>query len=226
MSLATDGTGPATGSSVCPPQTKKACSQDWSQVPVLALSLWFRGSSHKLKHENRKKRPCQMWQKHCPCKVYNVATHKLDICILLAHCLLLLLRHWNNPQLTCRHADNKDVFLSVKMTEDPSKLNHQKFIRNTYFKMQTKAFQQNRRGCKDVLFFSPHLYNTIFELPLYAVSYTCHRLINSHCCVCGLVTAKQSESHLCTLTGVAVSLFATQLFHSEGASSGPPRHVL
>ncbi len=48
------------------------------------------------------------------------------------------------------------------------------------------------------------------HLLLYDVSYTCQPLINSHWRVCGLVTAKQS--HLCTLTGVAVLLLQPNYF--------------
>lgn len=47
----------------------------------------------------------------------------------------------------------------------------------------------------------------------YDVSYTYVKaLINSHRRGRGLVTAKQSKSHLCTLTGVAVSLLQSNYF--------------
>lgn len=45
-----------------------------------------------------------------------------------------------------------------------------------------------------------------------AVSYTRQPLINSHHRVCAIATTKHRKSHLCTLTGVAVSLLQPNYF--------------
>lgn len=45
-----------------------------------------------------------------------------------------------------------------------------------------------------------------------AVSYTRQPLINSHHRVCAIATTKHRKSHLCTLTGVAVSLSQPNYF--------------
>lgn len=68
-----------------------------------------------------------------------------------------------------------------------------------------------------------HVVQILNLLCLHDVSDTCQPLINSHGCVCGLVTAKTKQKPPLHSNWSSSFTVATQLFHSERASSGPLR---